>query len=332
MIAKATQAQIKRFGELERAIGRNLAFYCMCAVYNIPFYAPAEIGAETWEEYVEILSSENGTFLSGNTDVDYAIKGGIPDDERWAMVWGEGDEDNPYTDMDYRRLDQLFKTYSARLVSLGGYDAQQEDTLRNCCKMRLLADKCLAKGTKESVAMCTQLNKAIQTELSSEGLRKVDTVRQQEVRIDSIIDALERAGFLENGKILPLDDVVEICLRRLGTLGGAPSHKYPYTLDAADQMMFMIANNMYDNDDLPEIAELPDKLRFDRNVASEFAADANSTELEVYRRLGIGNMPEEPKPEKKAEPEEKTILEQMVNIDPDEDLQKEIMDMFFGAE
>ena len=326
MITKATQAQNKRYAELERAIGRNLALYCMCAVYNVPYYDPNELGAETWDEYVEVLSSDAGTFLSGNLDIDYVIKGGVPDDERWAMIWGEGDEDNPYTDMDYRRLDQLFKTYSARLVSLGGYDAQQEDTLRNCCKMRLLADKCLAKGTKESVAMCTQLNKAIQTELSSEGLRKVDTVKQPEARVDSIIDALERAGFLENGKILPLDDVVEVCLRRLGALGGAPSHKYPYTLDAADQMMFMIANNMYDNDDLPEIAELPDKLKFDRNVASEFASTANTTELEVYRRLGIGEA--QPK-EKKEEPEEKTLKEQMVSVETDEDLQKEIMDMFF---
>ncbi len=300
-----------------------MAIFCMCAVYNVPYYTPVDIGAESWEEYVEILSGDSGTFLTGNIDVDYAIKGGIPDSERWAMLWGEGDEDNPYTDMDYRRLDQLFKTYSARLVSLGGYDAQQEDTLRNCCKMRLLADKCLAKGTKESVAMCTQLNKAIQTELSSEGLRKVDSVKQQEVRIDSIVDALERAGFVENGKIKTYEEVLDICLARLGALGVAPSHKYPYTLDAADQMMFMIANNMYDNDDLPEIAELPEKLKFDKNVASEFASTANTTELEVYRHLGLTREGEKPKPKKKQ-------------VEDNNDIQKEIMDMFFkdgdGAE
>ena len=326
MATKATQAQNKRFNELERVVGRNMAFYCMCAVFNLPYYDTVELGIESWEEYVEVMGQESGGFLSGNTDVDYAIRGGIPENERWAMLWGEGDEDNPYTEMDYRRLDQLFKTYSARLVSLGGYDAQQEDTLRNCCKMRLLADKCLAKGTKESVAMCTQLNKAIQTELSSEGLRKVDTVKQQEVRIDSIVDALERAGFLENGKILPLNDVIELCLRRLGTLGGSPSHKYPYTLDAADQMMFMIANNMYDNDDLPEIAELPDKLKFDKNVQSEFADTANTTELEVYRHLGLTR-----EGEKKEKPKEEIIQEQPEES-ADEALQKEIMDLFFRDE
>ena len=46
----------------------------------------------------------------------------------------------------------------------------------------------------------------------------------------------------------------------------------------------------------------------------------------MYRRLGIGEA--QPKG-KKEEPEEKTLKEQMVSVETDEDLQKEIMDMFF---
>lgn len=331
---RASLTAERRYAELERVVGRNIALYCFCAVYNVPYFDVSDLNVETWGEYLETVSEEQGGFLNGATDIHEALSGELPEQERWEMLWGVGDEDRPYTERDYRRLDELFKTYSARLVALGGYDAQQEDTLRNCCKMRLLADRCLARGTKESVAMCTQLNKAIQTELSSEGLRKVDAMQQAEPKLDTFVSKLEKAGLLEQGKILPLEEVQMRLIEIMGMMNVPQSKKYPYTIDAADQMMYMIANNIYKNDDMPEIVEMPDDLRFDRNVARQFVNEPNRTEVDAYNRMGLVRNFATPRQtaefeEEKKDEEEQAIQKIIPDVDPDKALQEEIMNLFF---
>ena len=169
--------------------------------------------------------------------------------------------------------------------------------------MRLKADQALSLGTKEGVDIASKLNKMIQDNLASENLRKRDEKPVEELRIDSIVDSLEKAGFLKKGKILPLAEVQRVLLERAGILGGNPSHVYPYTLDAADQMLQAIINTMRTNDGQPVITRLPDNMRLDANVSSEFAQEPNADEKEAYEKMGLVRRSgsQTPQPEKQPE-------------------------------
>ena len=293
----------KQFSVLAETVNPMLALFYICAANNIPFYLKKaqELDKVTIMGYInkllqnKIELGKNGeTFEDGETDIEALVDFLATGEDRWQRDWGTG-----YTPEEYKRLDEIFDTYSARLVSAGGYDVQQEDTLRVCAKMRLKADQALSLGTKEGVDIAAKLNKMIQDNLASENLRKRDEKPVEELRIDSIVDSLEKAGFLKKGKILPLADVQRVLLERAGQLGGKPSHVYPYTLDAADQMLQAIINTMRVNDGQPIITQLPDNMRLDANVASEFAEKPNADEIEAYSKMGLVRRGQEPKPQAK---------------------------------
>lgn len=280
----------KKYESFAIVVDKDLAIFYCCILFDIPYYH--DIEARNWLEYRNLIEpsliEKQSCFLDGETNAKDIVDRRRSDMERWLSQWGRGGETG-YSEEDYIRLDDLFDKYSERLRKAGGYDAQQEDTLRSCCIMRLRSDKALAKGDKDGVDIASKLNKMIQDNLSSENLRKRDEKPVDDLRVDTIVDTLEKAGMLKKGKILALPDLQESLLRRLGALGGQPSHIFPYTLDAADQMIMAISNTIRDNDGMPEIAELPNNARLDKksNVFAEFAVDPNEDEIQVYRELGL---------------------------------------------
>ena len=84
------------FSRLKSALGDELALFCMCAVFDKPY--ETESDAETWAEYLD--GKEKGDFSDGATDVNAAILAGMPTQERWETMWGEG-----YSESDYKQLD-----------------------------------------------------------------------------------------------------------------------------------------------------------------------------------------------------------------------------------
>lgn len=287
------EEQIEIFNEFKFNFGQELALFYACIRFDRPYVN--DFNQLEWAAYLDKLKKEKMDvcggdpvgFLDAQTDVEAVLYEGASEKEKWIITWGVGDAKNPYTDDDYKRLDKIYFSYTARLMLGGGVDERQEDVLRRCARMSLAADKALAKGDKENVSIAATLNKMIQDNLSSENLRRKDEKPVEDLRLDSLADYLEKSGLVKGGQILPLHDLQEALLRRLGALGGKPSHKYPYTLDAADQMILSIANTMYANDGLPELSELPDNMRFDENVACEFTNEPSPEELEVYEYMGL---------------------------------------------
>ena len=86
------------FSRLSSTVGRDVALFCMCAVYDLPYFS--ENDADTWGEYCE--SVESGDFLSGEKDVNAALLAGMPTQDRWATIWGDG-----YTEADYADVKNL---------------------------------------------------------------------------------------------------------------------------------------------------------------------------------------------------------------------------------
>lgn len=293
-MANGITGKDRRYQYLAEDVGEDVALFCFCAVFNIAY--DSRIKFSTYEEYA--TRQRETKFDEGEMNIKNILKSKMTDEERWHATWGTGGEEHPYTEDDYHRLDELFETYADRQLKAGGMDVQAEYVLRSTCQDQLFAEKCRARGTKEDIQMYTQINKTIQDRLAAEQLRKKDEKPIEDIRLDSIVDALQRAGLARRGKLLSLEEVQEQLLRRLGALGGEPSHKYPYTIDAADQMIHMIQNNMYANDGLPEVAEIQDNMRFDENVTCEFSDEPNEKEKEAYKKLGIVR-------ERKVEPKER---------------------------
>lgn len=312
LVRKEDEQQVQ-FDRIEKAVGtETLAFFCCCAVFDVPFIDSCLPHGEKegkWIKYKkQIRMKKHGgkSFKDGITDalrlfgegVDAGDVSKIVQQERTkapqastktgtqkqVKTWGLGAPEDPFTKEDYDRLDDLFETYSSRLVSAGGMDVQQEDTLRQVSIMRLKRDKLILAGDKDSTATAKQLDAMIKENLSSEQLRKADAKPVEDVRIDSIIDALEKWGAVEDGKILSFPELAEFLLTKLRE---KPDHKYAQTLDAADYELLFIQNCMAQNEDLPKWMELPDNMRFSEEFAGEFASIQSDDEKRAYEGIGI---------------------------------------------
>lgn len=314
-LVREEEDQQAHYERIEKAVGSpSLALFCCCAAFDVPYVPKAvpRAGSEkVWKTYRETLRFKNydkkGTkgFAQGVTDVLSLFGDEVPKEDVTAVLrqerskqpeadeiptveqvetWGTGGEERPLTRADYDRLDHFYDTLTSRLEKAGGVDNQQELILRKVSELYLEEEKCRAAGNIADAQRCVKIALDL---LSSEQLQRKDSRPAEEVRIDAIIDALEKWGAVKDGKILGFQDLTEFLLKQLGRLGGTPAHKYTQTLDAADYELLFIRNCMAQNEDQPRWMELPDNMRFGEEVAAEFASEAGDEEARAYAGIGI---------------------------------------------
>lgn len=303
-------AQQERYDAIARATSDSLSLFYCCIEFDRPFDMLAvpkepDVG-EKWIAYLDNLRlkkldmrrGEPLGFLDGLTDITKIFGEGLSAGEFTKAVgneksarnrkvgtaqqrknWGENSAKNPYTSEDYDELDRIYEALSSDLMAAGGVSVKQEFILRDCAKMTLDRDKMRAIGQYDKAA---KLNKMVQDNLSSEGLRKRDAKPIDDLRIDGIVDRLEKAGLLKNGKQCSPDEMFEILFHR--------RPKYSYTKDAAEQILLYMANTMRVNDGLSELPTLPPDMRL-RDDLGEFAEEPDEQEKESYKELGIVKMP-----------------------------------------
>lgn len=303
-------AQQERYDAIARATSDSLALFYCCIEFDRPFDMLAvpkepDVG-EKWIAYLDNLRlkkldtrrGEPLGFLDGLTDITKIFGEGLSAGEFTKAVgneksarnrkvgtaqqrknWGENSTKNPYTSEDYDELDRIYEALSSDLMAAGGVSVKQEFILRDCAKMTLDRDKMRASGQYDKAA---KLNKMVQDNLSSEGLRKRDAKPIDDLRIDGIVDRLEKAGLLKNGKQCSPDEMFEILFHR--------RPKYSYTKDAAEQILLYMANTTRVNDGLSELPTLPPDMRL-RDDLGEFAEEPDEQEKESYKELGIVKMP-----------------------------------------
>ena len=268
-----------RYIQLMDVLDPQLALFCICATMNLK-YDP-EIDFVSFEDYKEQMERKHTKvrFKDGILKAEVAPIDPTQQREHWKRVWGTGNENNPYTEEDYQRLDETFSAYSSRLERAGGMDALQEDTLRKCSKMRLHADKLLERGGKDHIAMAATLNKMIQEDLKSEQLRKADAKPIETARIDGIVDALTKKYGISIE--CTYEEAVEACSKWLA------SHRYPMTTDAANYMLEAIINCTRENNDMAPMPGLPKSAKITQDMGFEFAEDPNEAEDEAYEYLKL---------------------------------------------
>ena len=304
------ESQQERYDAIARATSDSLALFYCCIAFDRPFDMLAvpkepDVG-EKWIAYLDNLrlkklDAQRGEplgFLDGLTDITKIFGEGLSAGEFTKAVgneksarnrkvgtaqqrknWGENSAKNPYTSEDYDELDRIYEALSSDLMAAGGVSVKQEFILRDCAKMTLDRDKMRAIGQYDKAA---KLNKMVQDNLSSEGLRKRDAKPIDDLRIDGIVDRLEKAGLLKNGKQCSPDEMFEILFHR--------RPKYSYTKDAAEQILLYMANTTRVNDGLSELPTLPPDMRL-RDDLGEFAEEPDEQEKETYKELGIVKMP-----------------------------------------
>ena len=269
--------QSMRFDALQGALPARIALFVVCAYGNIAY--DSDIDASDWKDYRKALVDKHGElarFKDGITDIRTVIRDGLDTRERQKAEWGIGDAKNPYTDDDYRRLDEVFSSLSSRLDRTGGMDAVQDMTLHTCAKRQLLADKMLARGTKESIDIASKLNTMNQKDLEAEQLRGKDKVATEEITIPGIVEALKRDGVSAE---MSMEDAVAYINKV------TKRQKYDMTLDAADHVIELIINMIRKNNDEQEFDVLPRELRFDKKFENEFNEKPEDWEKEVYQYL-----------------------------------------------
>lgn len=303
-------AQQERYDAIARATSDSLALFYCCIEFDRPFDMLAvpkepDVG-EKWIAYLDNLRlkkldtrrGEPLGFLDGLTDITKIFGEGLTAGEFTKAVgneksarnrkvgtaqqrknWGENSAKNPYTSEDYDELDRIYEALASDLMAAGGVSVKQEFILRDCAKMTLDRDKMRAIGQYDKAA---KLNKMVQDNLSSEGLRKRDAKPIDDLRIDGIVDRLEKAGLLKNGKQCSPDEMFEILFYR--------RPKYSYTKDAAEQILLYMVNTTRVNDGLSELPTLPPDMRL-RDDLGEFAEEPDEQEKESYKELGIVKMP-----------------------------------------
>ncbi len=281
-------------------VGYKMAIFLACLFFNVP-YLP-EVVADAgkfskaskgkWKGYLMALRAwhreghTESAAVDGITDIRKAFNGEmatlqVSDDmlsaEDYKSLerarkerWGDGPADEPYTQEDYEAMD---KNYAALTADRAYVSDQAEAAIVRICKWTLVQERCFDKQDYDSAKKIGDLIKA---EKEGEQLRKKDELPQDRVRLDDIVQAVERAG-------LHIMDYDELC-RELATKAfHAP---YPYWRDAADQMLLAIRNCTAWNEGQEEVDRLPDAYAI-QDTLGEFAAENDEKGQQIYRDLGI---------------------------------------------
>lgn len=281
-------------------VGYKMAVFLACLFFNVP-YLP-EVAADagkfakgrcgTWRGYLLALRAwqraghTEAAAADGITDIRKAFDGEkmtlqVSDDmlsaEDYRSLerqrkdrWGDGPTEEPYTQADYEAMD---KNYDALTADRAYVSEQAEAAIVRICKWTLVQERCFDKQDYDSAKKIGDLIKA---EKEGEQLRKKDELPQDRVRLDDIVQAVERAG-------LHIMDYDELCKELATKTFHAP---YPYWRDAADQMLLAIRNCTAWNEGQEEVDRLPDAYAIE-DPLREFAAENDEKGQQIYRELGI---------------------------------------------
>lgn len=303
-IPYCTNCMQKVYSWLASVVGYKLAMYFAALMFNMPYLPDLlaeakEIGKGkgAWNGYMIALrkheyDKKNGKFTGfadGVTELKKAFGGDLAtlevDDEMLSdeeylnghkaqvEMWGYGPDDAPYTSTEYDVLDE---NYAALTVGRPYRSEQTDLAIKKICRWTLEQSRLFNLGSFDEAK---KIQDMIRSEMENEQLRKKDELPSDIVRIDDIALAIERAG-------LHINDYDELC-EELASHVFHPT--YPYTRDAADQMLLLIRNATAWNEGVAEVASLPAEFAV-VDTLREFAEKPDETEEKIYNDLQISQL------------------------------------------
>lgn len=305
--------QANTFKRIEQYNGSHLALFATSAAYNIPFHpsiVPIDISnfkGDKWIKYIELLKDNNklisakgattnfghgacnireifGIALSESDFARYVareqskITATSQGTEEQRAKWGTTPLCKGYvlTEDTYQMLDEQFDLWKERFKGINY--PQLESTLITICKWNAVIDYLFKEG---NYAEAAKVRKMVDDLMASEQMRKKDEKPIEHVQMDALVFALEKAGMMEEGNLLPYDELIEVMRDRF-----VKSPKYQYTLDVADQMIMDYYNNLRANAEMDMVMELPASME-PIDEYGEFAENESEEEKKRKRYAGL---------------------------------------------
>lgn len=309
------ECETQRFRQLEEKNGTHMALWGMCGMVDLPLeplivpYKLREMEGNRWKIYCDALKEKGKLekrsgklrgFADGVTDIreifgmnidqkDFAkyveieqeLQTELEGTEEQRERWGTADLwlDVPMTTEIY---DELDRQYENRLASYKGQTItpQMDDTLIKVAKFNTIIDCLMSKGESKTIM---DIQKTVDNLLASEQMRKKDEKPVENLKMDTLVVALEKNGLMESGDLLIYDELVKVMRDKF-----IKNKKYDYSLDSADQMIIDYYNNLRANADMQLVSVLPDDLE----VVDEYGEfEEKETEEEKKRKKYAGLTP-----------------------------------------
>lgn len=289
------------FDRLAEKQGRHLALFHCCGTFNVPMRPIATESIEDfenceapWISYIESLTemgfdkrrNKPTTFFDGETDIlrifgremtetkDFAKAIFAEKRKLEAQAGTQAQRDKWGTRIKYssEEYDELDRDYENRAEAFKGQTITpaMEQTLISVCKTNIELEKALARGNLKAVKEAADVMDKL---LASENMRKKDEKPIEHFRPDAWIVALEKMGYMEDGKFLSYDDTVKAIVSQIKT------RKYPYSADVLDQFMLNIVNNARQNGDLGFAYSLPEDMKIEDEY-EEFLPEETQEEID----------------------------------------------------
>lgn len=311
--------QQKQFEDFAENTSPAFAYFLCCAAYNVPFVPECmpngayDVDEITWMMYLENLEmseyrykddGEPAAFMDGMTDLG-ALFGGkidaktkfsygvtmegaaskIPGTKAQRRKWGTN---AGYTTEDYKELDRLYSIRAAERME-NGIDAETEFVLREICKLDLDYDKARSQKDIDYAKKVVDIRSKF---MADNLMRKRDEAPVAPIKLDTLADALERAGYMKNGDLLGYEEL----LQKL-----RDDHaKYPMSHDYLDFLLREIVNCTRRNMGVAESDELPAELQIEPQYG-EFDTEMSRAERNTLKDLGLPPMKYEKKPTSKKQ-------------------------------
>ena len=202
---------------------------------------------------------------------------------RWGSKFTEDEQTVPYSDSEIRELDRMYEEQAAEYRG-GAMTARVDMAIREICICRLEWKKCVGAGDSNGAKKYSDM---IKDAMAREGLRATDSKPVENLRVDSLIDRLEKKGALQDGTI--------VGKKRLLDILAADHPQYRTSLDVVDAMMLAIVNTARRNSGQSDLDELP----YSAQIADDFdelMKKPTDEEKKVMTEIGIG------RPRREGEP------------------------------
>lgn len=261
------------------------ALYAMCAVMDIPFEPEkarkSRIGLlETFVKYLDAVNLEEG-FANTKGAAQIVIEGpmkksGAKNDkineekrrEAWRTKWGSG-----LTDPEYEELDRKYEVESHEFK--GNLTPRIEKNLIALSKLDVEFDRAVRTGDFDTANRITDIIKKTR---DMESLRASDDKPNEEMRVDAIVDALERRGAMTDGTLLSRDDLLK-------WIAESTRSHYQTSLDIIDTVMMVAENARRRTDGERVLSTVPDYLQV-RDQYGELEIGMTEQEKGVMKELG----------------------------------------------
>lgn len=272
----------KRFAHLCGTMGSGKeALYAMCACMDIPF-VPGNVrkGKGFTDIFLSYIAKTDTTagFMSGDTSAKFVMgakaAGKSSGDqetnqlEEWRIRWGSG-----LSTEEYEELDRKYEVESHEFK--GNITPRIEKNLIALSKLDVEFDRAMREDDFDKANRITDIIKKTR---DMESMKASDEKPSEEMRVDAIVDALERRGAMKDGTLLSREDL-------LRWIAESTQSHYETSLDIIDAVMLVAENARRRTDGERALTSVPTYLQVD-DAHGELEIGMTDQEKAVMKELG----------------------------------------------